>query len=833
MNNKPTIELLQAFLNENLISIKLDTYVNTIKKENIAYAKLNAPLFDNIIVDSYNGYSEVVKSISNFFINHYNIYFGRQEKLLIKKFLDYGNEQIIEKLAQLYSSKCDLISILKKYRDDNNDKILSDNKTLFFEKLNTVILKKDEKRISDYLNFLYSKMLRFREFSKRSVADFFNENSDIIRKEYGKEKHQLLKEKCDHLTLKEDYNTALKLYLNLFNEIIFSETKQTYDIIYLNINQELFNSFNSIENFYSYIFSITYIVYEQLSNHRTYAIKIENVFYNEINIKWEIYSYLTLYTENSRESEVNGQFYKPDEICNDFLTHKYQLRENQSTLLKKYFSNDINFDVLKTNINPAISKSEIDYFKTIKNGFHFQDCIILKSNKKFENSKQINFIKNRNELLLLFSKNDSDSRKIPCPVCGSLKISSNSYSDVGIQSWECKNSVCSDRSKTNRGKRYSVKSVEMQNALTDINENNFIEKEFIAKWRRDIVENKTTDDICEMLIRYFSFANNNVLLINENSKIPNYFLSRKIEKISFNDFQNVEKINNQFDFLKNSEWKNKFIYQKPHNNQQIEIEYLKENNWEIINSDCLSFLQNTQPNSIANMITSPPYYNAREYSQWQNLYNYCNDMYEICLASYNALIGGGVFFYNIGDVFGNPNTVVKSNMGNKRLALGAYIIYIFQQAGFKILDNIIWDKGEVQSNRQKNDGNFTPYYQRPANCYENIFIFYKPTAPIRLNDRKEITENVLRFSPVIKINSKGENTFGHTAPYPMELPRFSINTFSLKNDIIFDPFLGSGTTVYTAVRNNRIGIGTELNRQYYKLAIKNIKSFVQPDLFSL
>ena len=135
----------------------------------------------------------------------------------------------------------------------------------------------------------------------------------------------------------------------------------------------------------------------------------------------------------------------------------------------------------------------------------------------------------------------------------------------------------------------------------------------------------------------------------------------------------------------------------------------KETNAKIIWGDCLNALRKMDSESIHLMVTSPPYYNAREYSQWQNLYNYLNDMYQINLKSNLTLKPGGVFFYNIGDIFDNENIVVKSKMGEKRTPLGAYTIFLFLKAGFDILDNVLWYKGEPQSNRHKNDGNYTPY----------------------------------------------------------------------------------------------------------------------------
>ena len=143
-----------------------------------------------------------------------------------------------------------------------------------------------------------------------------------------------------------------------------------------------------------------------------------------------------------------------------------------------------------------------------------------------------------------------------------------------------------------------------------------------------------------------------------------------------------------------------------------------------------------------------------------------------------------------------------------------------------MLDNIIWYKGETQSNRHKNDGNYTPYYQKPANCYEHMFIFKKP-GNIIISESPTLTSNIVKFPPVIKINSKGVNTFGHTAPFPTVLPQLSIESFTNEGDVVIDPFLGSGTAVYTAVKLQRKALGIELNKNYFELSKSNIKNKLQ------
>ena len=62
------------------------------------------------------------------------------------------------------------------------------------------------------------------------------------------------------------------------------------------------------------------------------------------------------------------------------------------------------------------------------------------------------------EHILIFHKHRLDLTRYPCPVCGSLKVNGNTQSEVGLQSWECKNLSCFERSVSNRGKRFSAKT---------------------------------------------------------------------------------------------------------------------------------------------------------------------------------------------------------------------------------------------------------------------------------------------------------------------------------------------------------------------------------------
>ena len=110
-----------------------------------------------------------------------------------------------------------------------------------------------------------------------------------------------------------------------------------------------------------------------------------------------------------------------------------------------------------------------------------------------------------------------------------------------------------------------------------------------------------------------------------------------------------------------------------------------------------------------------------------------------------------------------------------------------------------------------------------------MFIFKRRGDDLNINEHNipdGWNNYVVDFMPVYKINSKGENTVGHTAPYPENIPNFASCVFGKKGKFILDPFLGSGTSIVSAVRNGYVGIGIECSHEYAELA----KSRFEEDL---
>jgi DNA modification methylase len=132
-------------------------------------------------------------------------------------------------------------------------------------------------------------------------------------------------------------------------------------------------------------------------------------------------------------------------------------------------------------------------------------------------------------------------------------------------------------------------------------------------------------------------------------------------------------------------------------------------------------------------------------------------------------------------------------------------------------------------------------YPKPTNIatntsFEQIYTFVKRGKTRIVN--KELQEQSLLskeewrhwavrmiwddISPVIKINQKGENLFGHGAPFPEDIPYRLIRMHTIEQELVLDPFLGSGTTLKMCRLLNRKGIGYEINPEFRELVQSRI-----------
>ncbi|URJ85726.1 site-specific DNA-methyltransferase [Pasteurella multocida] len=519
--------------------------------------------------------------------------------------------------------------------------------------------------------------------------------------------------------------------------------------------------------------------YDNISNFH-YTI----IIFNEKNstYSWKKISEVAILMENLKNEK-------------DFKVYKKNKRERIEEL-QLFIENNENIK------NKYKIKEEIeDFYEDIPYGFQFEDLFITRSGK----------IK-----VLVMQKVELDESPKKCPSCMEKNARGNSYPKILYKSFECQNPSCPSRSKIGRGKRYDLFSAKRQVMLDRNSPLDRINDKIYSAFRRDIIED--IDFSIENIIKLYSWEDDSVEIItSEEKKLNNFGRKLYFDKLYSLDkheketsirrtriFKLLDKVASSIEFSENID----------------KVYFEKDGESYLCQGDSTKLVPNIEKileiKEIGGAVTSPPYYNAREYSQWCNLICYFIDMMINAKAILTSLDKDGTYIYNIGDIVDQDNIYIKSNMSKRRQMLGFYSIFIFELVGYKTIGNIIWDKGEVQSKRNSTPNHISGYI-KPVNAYEHCIIFNK-------NRKKElIPTNVIRIEPVKKINSKGENILGHTAPYPKAIAEL-ITKFVNKNKYVIDPFLGSGTTIIALKEKGYMAIGFELNKDYFSLALKRIKN---------
>ena len=221
-------------------------------------------------------------------------------------------------------------------------------------------------------------------------------------------------------------------------------------------------------------------------------------------------------------------------------------------------------------------------------------------------------------------------------------------------------------------------------------------------------------------------------------------------------------------------------------------------------------------NSIHLIITSPPYNNSKEYDEDLSLEEYLKLINDVMVEAHRILIRGGRICINI------------ANIGRKPyIPLSTYIDQIMIKIGFLPRGQIIWDKSASA-------GPSTAWgsWQSASNpilrdIHEYILVYSKGEFG-RKNSRSNKDDSISKDAflentkSIWKFPTASARKIGHPAPFPIELPKRLIELYSFENDIILDPFAGSGTTAIAAKTTNRNYIMIDINSDYCKLATERI-----------
>jgi len=236
------------------------------------------------------------------------------------------------------------------------------------------------------------------------------------------------------------------------------------------------------------------------------------------------------------------------------------------------------------------------------------------------------------------------------------------------------------------------------------------------------------------------------------------------------------------------------------------------------NENCLDTMAKMPNNFIDLTVTSPPYDGLRTYN------GYSFDFESIAKELFRVTKDGGVVVWVVGDA-----TVNGSESGTSfKQAL------FFKEIGFNLHDTMIWNKGHFTG-----VGSLKVRY---APVFEYMFIFTKRNLktfnPLKDRINKKQTGKFLKNKRLangnmIEVGKYGQrNKYGqrfniwelantdrskHPAIFPEQLINDHIISWTNEGDVVYDPFMGSGTTAKMSIINNRNWIGSEMSSEYCEI----------------
>ena len=256
----------------------------------------------------------------------------------------------------------------------------------------------------------------------------------------------------------------------------------------------------------------------------------------------------------------------------------------------------------------------------------------------------------------------------------------------------------------------------------------------------------------------------------------------------------------------------------------------------VVHGDVLTTLKKAPAESVHLTFTSPPYYNARDYSIYASYADYLDFLRKVFKQVHRITKAGRFFVLNTSPVI-MPRAGRKYS--SRRYPIPFDLHPILSKMGWEFIDDIVWEKPEACV-KNRNGGfmqHRKPLAYKP-NARTEYLMVYRKKCP-RLIDwnikqyekarlKKSLVSGEYETSNVWNI----EPTFdrgGHSAVFPARLCQRVVQYYSMAEDLVFDPFGGSGTLGRAAAALGRYFFMTEISPQYIRRIRERFSA--SPDLF--
>jgi DNA modification methylase len=221
-------------------------------------------------------------------------------------------------------------------------------------------------------------------------------------------------------------------------------------------------------------------------------------------------------------------------------------------------------------------------------------------------------------------------------------------------------------------------------------------------------------------------------------------------------------------------------------------------------------MEEVEDASVQLVVTSPPYNVGKAYESPMSLEEYLAFLKEVWRECVRVLCPGGRLAVNVASTGRQPY-----------VPLHAYITTQLVEMGLLMRGEVIWDKG-ASVGVSTAWGSFAKASNPTLrDVHEYILVFSKesPRLPSRGRESRIANSDFVEWTRSIwRFDTESPKRVGHPAPFPEELPRRLLLLYTNVDDLVLDPFMGSGTTAVAAVKENRHFIGYDASQEYCNTA---------------
>ena len=228
------------------------------------------------------------------------------------------------------------------------------------------------------------------------------------------------------------------------------------------------------------------------------------------------------------------------------------------------------------------------------------------------------------------------------------------------------------------------------------------------------------------------------------------------------------------------------------------------------------------PDNVVDLVvTSPPYNVGKKYAthdDGMSMDDYLAMLEQVWKECYRVLAPGGRIAINVAGVDRKPY-----------IPLHAYISLQMNRLGFQMRGEVIWNKGASVGVSTAWGSWCSPSNPTLRDLHEYIMVFTKGDWKMGHKGETDLTseEFVAYTKSVWEFPTVSAKKVGHPAPFPVELPSRLIKLYTYKDDLVLDPFNGSGTTCQAAELLGRRWIGVDMDAGYCALAEANMAALAE------